>query len=196
VYGDALVTPMTEDHPFRNRTMYGATKIAGEQFLRTFYEQHRLDYIGLRYMNVYGPRMDDKGAYVSVIVKVLDRIAAGARPIVFGDGTQSYDFVYVGDVARANILALESDATDVCVNVGMGVRTTINELVRMLLDLTGSSLEPEYRPQEQMFVTQRVGSTELAERLIGFRAVTPLAEGLRAVVDWRWAEAAAAAGRA
>jgi UDP-glucose 4-epimerase len=196
VYGDAQFTPMTEDHPFGNRTMYGATKIAGEQFLRTFYEQHQLGYVGLRYMNVYGPRMDDKGAYVSVIMKVLDRIDGGLAPIVFGDGSQAYDFVHVDDVARANILALKSEAGDVCLNVGMGVKTTINELVHLLLELTGSRVEPEYRPQETTLVTHRVGSTELAERLLGFRASVPLGEGLRSVVAWRAADRRQMAPRA
>lgn len=185
VYGDAAFTPMTEDHPFNNRTMYGATKIAGEQFFRAFYEQHHLDYVGLRYMNIYGPRMDYKGTYVSVIMKVLDRIDQGLPPIVFGDGSQAYDFIHVEDVARANILALKSEATDEFFNVGMGVKTTIDELVEMLLEITGSDLRPEYRPQEQMFVTQRVGSTEKAERLLGFRASVELREGLRSVVEWR-----------
>jgi UDP-glucose 4-epimerase len=185
VYGDAVFTPMTEEHPFNNRTMYGATKIAGEQFLRAFYEQHKSDYVGLRYMNIYGPRMDYKGTYVSVIMKVLDRIDAGLAPVIFGDGSQAYDFVHVGDVARANILALQSEATDEFFNIGIGVKTTIRELVERILEITGSSLEPEYRPQEQMFVTHRVGSTEKAERLLGFRATTPLDEGLRSVVDWR-----------
>ena len=154
---------MTEDHPFNNRTMYGATKIAGEQLFRAYHEQHGLDYVGLRYMNVYGPRMDYEGTYVSVIMKVLDRIDAGEPPVIFGDGTQAYDFVHVGDVARANILSLKSDATDVNLNVGTGIKTTIKELVDTLLEVTGSQLEPEYRPQEQMFVTHRVGSVELAE---------------------------------
>lgn len=194
VYGDAVSTPMTEDHPFNNRTMYGATKIAGEQFLRAVYEQHRLDYVGLRYMNVYGPRMDDRGAYVSVIIKVLDRIDQGLRPLVFGDGSQAYDFVHVGDVARANVLALKSGATDEFINVGIGVKTTIKSLVAMLLEMTGSSLEPEYRPDEAMFVTHRVGSTEKAERLLGFRAATPLDEGLRSVLEWRARERRQAAG--
>ncbi len=190
VYGNARTLPMTEEHPFDNRTMYGATKIAGEQFFRAFYEQHTLDWVGLRYMNVYGPRMDDKGTYVSVIVKVLDRIARGERPLVYGDGTQAYDFVHVWDVARANILALESDATDICFNVGTGVQTTIDTLVTHLLELTGSDLEIEYLPQEQTFVTNRVGSTENAERAIGFVASVPLAEGLQSVVDWQRREAA------
>jgi nucleoside-diphosphate-sugar epimerase len=186
VYGDALFTPMTEDHPFNNRTMYGATKIAGEQFLRAFHEQHGLDYAGMRYMNVYGPRMDYKGTYVSVIMKVLDRIDAGEAPVIFGDGSQAYDFVHVADVARANILALKSDAaTDRSYNVGTGIKTTIKELVDALLEITGSDLEPEYRPQEQMFVTHRVGSTENAERDLGFVAAIPYDEGLRSVVEWR-----------
>ena len=190
VYGNAVVTPMTEDHPFNNRTMYGATKIAGEQFFRSFFEQHGLDYVGLRYMNVYGPRMDDKGAYVSVIMKVLDRIERDLPPVIFGDGSQSYDFVHVDDVARANILALKSDATDECVNIGMGVKTSIDELVAQLLALTGSRLVPEYQPEEQMFVTHRVGSTGKAERLLGFVAQVPLEEGLRSVVTWRQSDSA------
>jgi nucleoside-diphosphate-sugar epimerase len=185
VYGDALAIPMTEDHPFNNRTLYGATKIAGEQFFRAIHEQHGLDYVGLRYMNVYGPRMDYKGTYVSVIMKVLDRIEAGEAPSIFGDGSQAYDFIHVDDVARANILSLKSDATDVFLNVGMGVQTTINELVERLLALTGSDLRPEFLPQEQMFVTNRIGSTELAEELTGFRAKIDLDEGLGSVIEWR-----------
>ena len=185
VYGDALFTPMTEEHPFNNRTMYGATKIAGEQFFRASYEQNDLGYVGLRYMNIYGPRMDYKGTYVSVIMKVLDRIDRGLAPIIFGDGSQSYDFIHVDDVARANILALKSNVTDEFFNIGMGVKTSIDELVQMLLKITDSDLQPEYRPQEQMFVTHRVGSTEKAERMLGFRAGTPLSEGLRSVIEWR-----------
>lgn len=185
VYGDALFTPMTEEHPFNNRTMYGATKIAGEQFFRANYQQNGMDFVGLRYMNIYGPRMDYKGTYVSVIMKVLDRLDEGLPPIIFGDGTQAYDFVHVADVARANILAMQADATDVFFNVGIGVKTTIRELAEQLLAIKGSALEPEYLPQEQMFVTHRVGSIDKAERELGFRAIIPLEEGLRSVVEWR-----------
>jgi UDP-glucose 4-epimerase len=185
VYGNALSTPMTEDHAFNNRTMYGATKIASEQFCRAIYEQHGLDYVGLRYMNLYGPRMDYKGAYVSVIMKVLDKIEAGARPVIFGDGSQAYDFIHVVDGARANVLALKSDATDVNLNVGTGIKTTIRELVDELLAITGSDLEPDYRPDEQSFVTHRVGSTKLAEQLTGFKADLDYRDGLRSVVEWR-----------
>jgi UDP-glucose 4-epimerase len=185
VYGNAQFTPMTEDHPFNNRTTYGATKIANEQMLRAMYEQHRMPYVGLRYMNIYGPRMDYHGTYVSVIMKVLDRIFAGEAPVIFGDGQQVYDFVYVEDVAKANILAMKADCADEFFNIGMGVGTTINELVGQLLMLTGSALQPEYRPQEQSFVTHRIGSIDRAERQLGFRASTPLLEGLRRVLAWR-----------
>jgi len=189
VYGNALVTPMTEDHSFNNRTTYGATKIANEQMLRAIYEQHKLPYVGMRYMNIYGPRMDYEGTYVSVIMKVLDKIFAGERPVVFGDGSQVYDFVHVADVARANILGMKAECADENFNIGMGVGTSINELVTLLLELTGSKLEIEYRPEAQSFVTHRIGSTEKAERLLGFRARLPLPEGLETVIAWRRAPA-------
>jgi len=185
VYGNALDIPMTEDHPYNNRTTYGATKIANEQMIRAIHEQSGMPYVGYRYMNIYGPRMDYKGTYVSVIMKVLDRIYSGQRPMIYGDGTQMYDFVYVEDVAEANILGMKSEVTDEFFNIGTGNGTTINELVDMLLELTGSDLEPEYIPEEQSFVTNRIGSTEKAEKLLGFKATTPLLDGLKKVVEWR-----------
>ncbi|HXI96295.1 MAG TPA: NAD-dependent epimerase/dehydratase family protein [Candidatus Acidoferrum sp.] len=188
VYGNAVQTPMTEDHPFNNRTTYGATKIANEQMLRAIYQQRGLPFVGHRYMNIYGPRMDYQGTYVSVIMKVLDKIWAGERPVIFGDGSQVYDFVYVGDVAEANILSMKAECADEFFNIGMGVGTTINELVHMLLELTGSDLEPEYRPLEESFVTYRIGSIDKAERLLGFRAHTPLRKGLSKVIEWRLAQ--------
>ena len=184
VYGNALEIPMTEDHPFNNRTFYGATKIAGEQMFRAFNEVHGLDYVGLRYMNIYGPRMDDKGTYVSVIVKVLDRLDRGLAPQIYGDGSQSYDFVHVKDVARANLLAMTSDATDEFFNIGVGVRTTIAELVGELLEITESSLEPEYQAAGMTFVTHRIGSTGKARVQLGFEAEISLEDGLRDVVQW------------
>jgi UDP-glucose 4-epimerase len=185
VYGNALFTPMTEDHPFNNRTTYGATKIAIEQMLRALHDQHAFPYIGLRYMNVYGPRMDYRGQYVSVIMKVIDRILAGQPPRIFGDGSQVLDFVYVEDVARANILGMRAECVDELFNVGRGVGTTITELVTLLLELLESPLVPEYAPGERSFVTHRVGSVDKAWRLLGFRAETPLRDGLRKVVEWR-----------
>jgi UDP-glucose 4-epimerase len=182
VYGNARHVPMTEEHPFDNRSMYGATKIAGEQFLRAFYDQHGLEYVSLRYMNVYGPRMDDRGAYVSVIVKVLDRIARGERPTIHGDGSQAYDFVHVHDVARANVVAMAADVSDAAYNICTGTRTSISELVQRLLTLTATELEPEFLPDERIFVTERVGSPEAAARDLGFRAMIGLDEGLRTMV--------------
>jgi UDP-glucose 4-epimerase len=193
VYGNAVVTPMTEEHPFNNRTTYGATKIANEQMFRAIYEQHKLPYIGMRYMNIYGPRMDYEGTYVSVIMKVLDKIFAGERPVVFGDGSQVYDFIHVSDIARANVLGMMADCVDENFNIGMGIGTSINDLVKMLLELTGSNLEIDYRPQATSFVTQRIGSIDKAERLLGFRATIPLREGLKSIVDWRLAQRGSAA---
>jgi UDP-glucose 4-epimerase len=188
VYGNALVTPMTEEHAFNNRTTYGATKIANEQMFRAIYEQHKLPYIGYRYMNIYGPRMDYEGTYVSVIMKVLDKIFAGEQPLIYGDGSQVYDFIYVEDVAEANVMGMKADCADEFFNIGMGVGTSINELVDMLLELTGSNLKPKYLSQEQSFVTHRIGSIEKAEELIGFKAGTPLLDGLRKIVDWRMSQ--------
>jgi UDP-glucose 4-epimerase len=179
---------MTEDHPFNNRTFYGATKIAGEQLLRSFHEMHKLNYVALRYFNVYGPRQDYSGAYVSVIMKVLDKIDAGERPVVYGDGSQAYDFIYVGDIARSNILAAQSHAADVAINVCTGVKTSIRELVDMLLELTGSKVEVDYRPASQQFVTDRLGDPGKSKELLGFEAKMPLREGLKKLIEWRATE--------
>jgi len=185
VYGDAVEVPMTEDHPFNNRTFYGATKIAGEHMCRAFHHRYGLDYVALRYMNVYGPRQDDRGAYTSVVMQVLERIDHGDRPVIFGDGSQSFDFIAVRDVARAVVLALTHGAPDQAYNVGTGVRTTVAELVRELLALTDSRLEPEFRDGPQRFVQHRVGSTEKATRELGFRAEVTLRKGLQELIAWR-----------
>jgi UDP-glucose 4-epimerase len=185
VYGDALAVPMTEEHPFNNRTMYGATKIAGEQILRALNDEYGLEYVALRYFNAYGPRMDDKGAYVSVIAKALDRLDAGLAPVVFGDGMQAYDFIHVADIAQANVRALQADISDTAYNVATGVQTSIAKLVGMLVELSGVSVEPEFRTGERSFVTQRVGGTEAAARELGFTAEIALRDGLRDLVEWR-----------
>ncbi|MFX0097210.1 MAG: NAD-dependent epimerase/dehydratase family protein [Candidatus Hodarchaeota archaeon] len=185
VYGDAVQVPMTEEHPFNNKTFYGATKIAGEQMCRAFYHRYGLDYVGLRYMNVYGPRQDYKGAYIAVIMKILDRLDKGLPPIVYGDGSQAYDFIYVSDVARANVSALKSNATDEFYNIGMGTQTTIRELCELVLEITRAHLEIQYEPAGQTFVTNRVGSTEKARRDLDFKAEVDLREGLTRLIDWR-----------
>ncbi|MEA5087586.1 NAD-dependent epimerase/dehydratase family protein [Solidesulfovibrio sp.] len=190
VYGDAVQEPMTEEHPFNNDNFYGATKIAGEAMCHSLYHRYKntdkvFDYAGLRYMNVYGPRQDYMGQYIAVIMKILDNLDAGRAPVVYGDGSQSYDFVYVGDCARANLLAMQADTTDAFYNVGTGIKTSIKELAERILEITGSSLKVEYREGGQTFVKNRVGCPEKAAREIGFTARTGLDEGLRQLIAWR-----------
>ena len=190
VYGDAVEEPMTEDHPYNNTNFYGATKIAGEHMCRSLYHRYkntdrRFDYVGLRYMNVYGPRQDYQGAYVAVTMKILDRIDKGLPPIVYGDGSQAYDFIYVQDCAAANVCAMKADATDQFYNVGCGVKTTIKELTELILEVTGSGVETQYEPGGTTFVKNRVGSPEKAEKEIGFKARVGLREGLERLIEWR-----------
>jgi len=186
VYGEPSYLPMDEAHPFNNRTMYGAGKIANEQMLRAYFTTSGLPYNALRYFNVYGPRMDLTGVYTEVLIRWLEAIEAGNPPLIFGDGEQSMDFVYVGDVARANLLALESEVADEVFNVGTGVQTTLNQLCAALLKLSGSSLKPEYRPARTVAnVSRRRSSTEKAEQMLGFRAGVSLEEGLQRLIEWR-----------
>jgi len=185
VYGDAVELPMTEEHPFNNRTFYGATKIAGEAMCRAYFERYKIPYVGLRYMNVYGARQDYKGAYVAVVMKILDRLDNGLPPIVFGDGSQSYDFIYVRDVATANVKALMADTVDQFYNVGTGQQTSLKEICTTILRLTNSKLHIQYEPSGQTFVTNRVGSTKKAEVEIGFASGVGLEEGLMELIQWR-----------
>jgi UDP-glucose 4-epimerase len=185
VYGDAVEEPMTEDHPFHNTNFYGATKIAGEAMARAFHHRYGLDFVGLRYMNVYGPRQDYRGAYIAVIMKMLDAIEAGRPLSVYGDGSQAYDFVYVEDCARANLCAMRADAVDRFYNVGTGRRTSIRELAELLLRCTGSNQPIEYLPGGLTFVKNRVGSPVRATKELGFTAEVELENGLRRLIEWR-----------
>jgi len=185
VYGDAVEYPMTENHPLNNRTFYGATKIAGEAMARAFYDRYGVNYAGMRYMNVYGPRQDYKGAYVAVIMKILDRIDNGLPPVVFGDGSQAYDFIYVEDVALANIAALKADTTDEFYNVGTGIQTSIKELSELILKITKSDLQIEYQPEVQSFVKNRIASTKKTEKDLRFAAKVKLEAGLEKLIEWR-----------
>jgi UDP-glucose 4-epimerase len=186
VYGDAVEEPMTEDHPFNNKNFYGATKIAGEAMARAFHHRYGLDFIGLRYMNVYGPRQDYRGAYIAVIMKMLDAIDHGEGPTILGDGSEAFDFVTVRDCARANICAVRSDKVDRFYNVGTGKRTSLKDLAEMLLRLTGSNQHIKYAPRSQAtLVRNRIGSARRAESEIGFLAEMPLEEGLKELIAWR-----------
>lgn len=190
VYGDAVAEPMTEDHPFNNKNFYGATKIAGEAMARAYHHRYGLPYVGLRYMNVYGPRQDYQGAYIAVIMKMLDALDQGEAPKVYGDGSQAYDFVYVGDCAAANICAMRSDAMDDYYNVGTGKRTTIKELAEILLRLSGSNQALQYEPAGLTFVKNRIGCPQKASSDIGFTAEVSLEDGLRQLIEWRSAHKA------
>jgi UDP-glucose 4-epimerase len=188
VYGEPSYLPIDESHPFNNRTMYGAGKIANEQILRALHDTSGLPFIALRPFNVYGPRMDTAGAYTEVLIRWLDAIDANEPPLIFGDGSQSMDFVYVEDVARANLLAARSDITDEMFNVGTGVQTSLNELCRLLLSLTASSLRPEHREARRVGnVQRRRAAVDKAQKMLGFKASVTLAEGLRELIRWRQA---------
>jgi UDP-glucose 4-epimerase len=191
VYGDAVEEPMTEDHPFNNKNFYGATKIAGEAMARAFHHRYGLNVVGLRYMNVYGPRQDYRGAYIAVIMKMLDAIDRGEGPTILGDGSEAFDFVAVKDCGRANLCAMRADAVDSFYNVGTGKRTSLKELAEMLLRLTGSNQPIQYAPRSQAtLVRNRIGSPKRAAAEIGFVAEMPLEQGLRELIGWRKAHMA------
>lgn len=194
VYGDAVGVPMTEAHPFNNRNFYGASKIAGEAMCRAFHDRYGLSYVGLRYMNVYGPHQDQTAAYTGVIPIMLNKIDANEPPIINGDGTQAYDFIDVEDVARCNVNALEADVTDEFYNVGSGIQTSIKQLCDLILELKQSALKVTYKPYSaddaRRMVQNRIGCPKKAERDLGFKYTYSLREGLERLIAWRQNSAA------
>ena len=185
VYGEATYLPMDESHPFNNRTLYGAAKIANEQMHRAYAEMHGLPYLMLRPFNVYGPRMDIQGVYTEVMVRWLERLSSGERPLIFGDGLQTMDFIAVEDVARAYVLAATSSVTDEVLNVGTGTETSLLELCTLLSAAMGSTLKPEFRPPRPVNgVSHRYASTSRAFEMIEFEATIPLQQGLQTLVAW------------
>lgn len=186
VYGDAVREPMDEEHPFNNQNFYGATKIAGEAMLRAFHHRYGLNFVGLRYMNVYGPRQDYHGAYIAVIMKMLDAIDRGKGPTILGDGSEAFDFVAVEDCGAANVCAMKADTADRFYNVGTGQRTSLRALAEMLLELTGCTQTINFAPRSQAtLVRNRIGCPKRAAEEIGFVASIDLKEGLRRLIDWR-----------
>jgi UDP-glucose 4-epimerase len=190
VYGDAIEEPMSEDHPYNNNNFYGATKIAGEHMCRSLHHRYKntnqhFDYVGLRYMNVYGARQDYQGAYIAVIMKMLDNLDKGLPPVLYGDGSQAYDFIYVEDCGKANVCAMKADATDKFYNVGTGIRTSIKELAEIILELTASKLSIQFEPAGQTFVKNRIGCPKLAEKDLQFKANIKLPDGLNKLIQWR-----------
>jgi UDP-glucose 4-epimerase len=190
VYGLAQSFPTDEwHHPYANDTLYGAAKTFNEGLLRSFRAMKGLDYVALRYFNVYGPRMDIHGVYTEVLVRWMERIAAGTPPLISGDGLQTMDFVYIEDVARANILAAQADVTDGVFNVASGVETSLLELARKLLEAMGSDLSVQFGPERAVNrVPRRLADTSQARERLGFTAEVSLEEGLRRLVEWWRAE--------
>jgi UDP-glucose 4-epimerase len=186
VYGLAEQFPTTESHhPYNNRTLYGAIKTFNEGLLRSYYDMYGLDYIALRYFNVYGPRMDIYGKYTEVLIRWMERIIAGHAPIIFGDGTHSMDFVYATDIARANILAAHADVTDDVFNIASGNETSLNALASELCSVMGAELRPDYGPERSVNpVPRRLADVSHARDRLGFEAKISLEEGLRDLVDW------------
>jgi UDP-glucose 4-epimerase len=189
VYGDAVEVPMTERHPFMNRNFYGASKISGEAMCRAFHDRYGLSYVGLRYMNVYGPHQDQTAAYTGVIPIMLNKIDANESPTINGDGTQAYDFIDVEDVARCNVLALQADAVDEFYNVGSGVQTSIKQLCDLILELKQSDLQVTYKPYSaddaRRMVQNRIGCPKKAEADLGFKYRYELRDGLQKLIAWR-----------
>lgn len=192
VYGDAVVEPMAEDHPHNSKNFYGATKIANEAMARAFHHRYGLDFVGLRYMNVYGPRQDYHGAYIAVIMKMLDAIERGEAPTIIGDGKEAFDFVAVEDCAHANICAMKASVVDRFYNVGTGKRTTLRELAEKLCELTGAPKKINFKASDNpTLVKNRIGATENASADLGFTASIDLEEGLRRLIRWRGQDKAA-----
>ena len=187
VYGDAVELPMTENHPFNNKNFYGASKIAGEAMATAFNDRYGLKVIGLRYMNVYGPHQDQTAAYTGVVPIMLNKIEANEAPVINGDGSQAYDFIYVEDVARSNVQALISDQDFGMYNVGTEIQTSINELCELILELKKSQLKVQYNPYSEddarAMVKNRIGSRKKAEEELGFKYKYELREGLQKLID-------------
>jgi UDP-glucose 4-epimerase len=186
VYGNPSYMPMDEKHPFNNTTAYGAAKIASEEMAKAFKSMYDLNYVILRYFNIYGPRMDIYGVYTEVLMKWLDAIDRNTPPIIHGDGKQALDFVYVGDIVNANIRALESDINEGVFNVGTGKSTSLKDLLGILLELTGSKLRPIYQKNvKRPYVQKRAADITLAKKTLGFVAKTELKNGLKKLIQWR-----------
>lgn len=189
VYGDAVEVPMTESHPYNNKNFYGATKISGEAMCTAFNDRYGLPVIGLRYMNVYGPGQDQTAVYTGVVPIMLNKIDANESPVINGDGSQAYDFIYVEDVAKCNVAALTSDVEYGFYNVGTGVQTSIRELCDTILRLTESELKVTYKPYSEndarALVKNRIGSPVKARNEIGFEYTYDLDTGLKRLIKWR-----------
>ncbi len=189
IYGQATTFPTGEDHhPYNNFTLYGAAKAANELMCRSFNHMYGLPFNALRYFNIYGPRMDTYGKYTEVFVRWYHLIKEGKQPLIFGEGNQTMDFVYIEDIARATILALKADVENEVFNVASGTETSLEELCFLLLEVMESNLKPKYVPlpedRKKVEVMRRLASTEKAKEQLGFEVEVNLKEGLQRLVQW------------
>ena len=186
VYGLANEFPTTEaQHPYNNRTLYGALKTFNEGVLRSFHDMYGLSYVGLRYFNVYGPRMDVHGAYTEVLIRWMNRILAGEAPLIFGDGHQTMDFIHVADIARANVIAAQSTVSDEVFNIASGTETSLLELALLLSQVMECDLDPLHGPERIVnAVSRRLADVSAATKKLGFTAEVDLESGLRDLVTW------------
>jgi UDP-glucose 4-epimerase len=186
VYGLAQHFPTPEtDNPYNNQTFYGAAKMWGEQLFRSYKFMYGLDYVALRYFNAYGPRMDTDGKYTEVMIKWLDCIRDGRNPLIYGDGSTTMDFVYVKDIANANIAALQADVTDEAFNIGNCEETSLKQLLGVLLKVNDSTLEPEFREENSINpVSRRLADVSKAEKLLDFKPSVSLEQGMRELTEW------------
>jgi UDP-glucose 4-epimerase len=186
VYGLAEHFPTPEtDNPYKNQTFYGGAKLWGEQLFRSYKFMNNLNYVALRYFNVYGPRMDTDGKYTEVMIRWLDCIRDGNSPLIYGDGSTTMDFVYVRDVAKANVAALLSDVTDEVFNVGNCEETSLEQLLQVLLKVNNSLLKPEFREENTVNpVSRRLAANSKARDLIGFSPAVNLEEGMLELSQW------------
>ncbi len=184
IYGDGSYFPTDENHSFNNYSFYGATKVADEQLFRAFWKKYGLDYVAFRYFNVYGPRMDFRSAYITVIMNFLNKIEKGEPPVIFGDGSATIDLVYIADIIKANILALKSNVTNEVFNVSSEKETSLKELLDIILKITGSNLSPVYQQKGSKLATRSFGCSKKIKKILGFKPKIPLEEGLRKVIAW------------
>lgn len=186
IYGNAVYSPMDENHPHNNKNFYGATKICGEELLNAFYHKYKISYLNLRYMNVYGPRQDYLGTYVAVIMKIIDALQRNESPIIYGDGSQSYDFIFVEDVVESNIKSMKSDVDNKSYNISTGKKISITNLCKTIMKIMGVEKEIKYYPtNDSTLVNDRIGSTEKAFEELGFTAKTFLEDGLKRTIEWK-----------
>lgn len=182
IYGEPDYAPQDEAHPVRPLSPYGITKLCTEKYLYFYEQQYGIDYVALRYANVYGPRQNPHGE-AGVVAIFTQRMLGGGQPVINGDGKQTRDYVYVGDVVRANLAALDYEGSGIF-NVGTGIETNVNQLFRTIRTLTGADIPEEHGPAKPGEQQRSVLGYEKAKRELNWTPEVDLDEGLRRTVEW------------